>query len=192
MGSADVFYKPKRGYLRKNALKRFGNSHESIIFVFMEISLKSKTYGVKVCLIDDEDYVKIKDYIWCIVPNRKTFYAMSRIKLRHKKYKTVRMHQLLIDGSPIDHKDGNGLNNTKDNLRKATMQQNNFNVPLTARNRSGFKGVYKTPYNRYIACIRVSGKLIHGGSFGNGVDAAKRYNELARIHHGDFAWLNPV
>lgn len=158
----------------------------------MVIEINSKIHGLKQVLIDDEDYDKIKHLYWCIVPNRRTFYALSRIKIAHKKYKTVRMHQLLIDGKPIDHKDGNGLNNQKSNLRRATYQQNNFNTPLTKRNKTGFKGVYKTPYNTFVACVRVSGRLIHGGCFRNPIEAAKKYNELAIIHHGEFAWLNPV
>lgn len=154
--------------------------------------IHSKTYGTKECLYDDEDHDKISNYIWCVVPNRNTFYVLSRIKLGYKKYKTVRMHQLLIDANCIDHRDGNGLNNQKINLRASTTQQNNFNVGLTKRNKSGYKGVYKNPYNRYIACIRKSGKLYHGGCFSNIKDAARRYNEMARIYHGEFAWINEV
>lgn len=158
----------------------------------MVIILKSKKYGIKECLIDDEDFIKINHLKWCIVPNRSTFYALSRIRIGKMKYKTIRMHQLIIDGNPIDHKDGNGLNNQKNNLRKATRQENNFNVPLTKRNKSGYKGVYKTPYSRYIACIRVSGVLIHGGTFSTAEEAAKKYNELAITHHKEFAWLNQI
>lgn len=157
----------------------------------MKIDIKSKTYGAKICYYDKVDHELISKYTWCVVPNRETFYAMSRIKLGYKKYKTIRMHQLIIKGSKVDHRNGNGLDNRRLNLRAATTQQNNFNVGLTKRNKSGFKGVYMYR-NRYIACIRKSGKLIHGGSFKNVIDAAKRYNELALIHHGEFAWLNKV
>lgn len=157
------------------------------------ITLHSKTYGTKECFIDEEDYDKIKDKFWCIVPNRRTFYAMTRFKVSHGKYRTVRMHQMLIEGKPIDHKDGNGLNNQKSNLRSSTPQQNNFNTPPTSRNKSGYKGVHLSNWGTsYVACIRVSGKLIHGGSFKTAVEAAKKYNEMAMVHHGEFAWLNPV
>lgn len=158
----------------------------------MEIPLKSKKYGSKVCFIDESDFDKIKSFKWCIVPNRGTFYAMSRKIIGVKKYKTIRMHQLIIDGNPIDHINGNGLDNRKNNLRKATNQENNFNTPPTKRNKTGFKGVYKTPYNNYVACCRKSGILYHGGTFKDPKEAAKKYNELAVIHHGEFAWLNPV
>lgn len=155
------------------------------------ILIISKKYGPKECFIDDEDYDKIKDFIWCVGPNRGTFYAMSRLIVGNNKYKTIRMHQLLLDGKPIDHVDGNGLNNQKSNLRSATHQQNNFNVGITKRNKTGYKGVYKSVYS-FVATIRVNGKLIHGGSFKNAIDAAKKYNELAKEYHGKFAWLNPI
>lgn len=101
------------------------------------------------------------------------------------------MHQLFIDASVIDHKDGNGLNNVRSNLRDASSGQNNFNVGITKRNKSGYKGVYGYR-GKYVACIRKSGKLIHGGSFVTAIDAAKKYNELAIEHHGEFAWLNKI
>lgn len=101
------------------------------------------------------------------------------------------MHQLFIESKTIDHKDGNGLNNTELNLRDASNCENNFNVGLTKRNKSGFKGVYKARKG-YVATIRKCGKLIHGGTFPDPVSAAKKYNELALIHHGEFAWLNQL
>lgn len=159
----------------------------------VELIIKSKTYGEKVCYYDECDDDIVKKYIWCIVPNRKTFYAMSRIKIGYKKYKTIRMHQLICykgDGF-IDHIDRNGLNNTRKNLRRATTEQNNYNVAPTTRNTSGYKGVY--PYrNKFVACIRKSGKLIHGGSFKTAELAALKYNELALKHFGEFAYLNKV
>lgn len=154
--------------------------------------IRSKTYGEKICYFDDCNYEIVGMHVWCIVPNRKTFYAMTRLKIGHKKYRTLRMHQLFLTGGFIDHIDGNGLNNYSNNLRLATTQQNNFNVGLTKRNKTGYKGVYKSRNNKYVACIRKSGTLIHGGTFQYPIEAAKKYNELALIHYGNFAWLNPV
>lgn len=156
-----------------------------------KLIITSKTYGIHECTYDDIDHEKVLQHIWCVVPNRNTFYAMTRIKLGYKKYKTLRMHQLFIDSKVIDHKDGNGLNNTRLNLRDASDGQNNYNVGLTKRNKSGYKGVYKYR-NGFIATIRKKGKLIHGGTFKDAVSAAKKYNEMAIKHHGEFAWLNKI
>lgn len=158
----------------------------------IKLTIKSKTYGTKQCFYDERHHSIISKFIWCVVPNRDTFYAMSRVKIGDKKYKTVRMHQLIIKEGQVDHIDGNGLNNLDDNLRSATPQQNNFNVGLTKRNKSGYKGVYESRSGKFVACIRKSGKLIHGGTFKYAKQAAKKYNELATLHHGEFAWLNKV
>lgn len=101
------------------------------------------------------------------------------------------MHQLFVSGGKVDHKNGNGLDNRRSNLRLATTQQNNFNVGITKRNTSGYKGVYPAR-NGFVATIRKSGKLYHGGTFKTALEAAKKYNELAKQYHGEFAWLNRV
>lgn len=155
------------------------------------LTIKSKTYGTKMCIYDESDHEEVSKHIWCVVPNRGTFYAMTRLKLGNKKYKTLRMHQLFVKAKFVDHRDGNGLNNLRSNLRGATTQQNNFNVPITKRNKSGYKGVHKCG-KKYRACIRISGVLIDGGLHISPIDAARTYNEMAKIHHGEFAWLNPV
>lgn len=155
------------------------------------LTITSKTHGIHNVLYDDADHELISKFFWCVVPNRKTFYAMTRLPQGNKKYKTLRMHQLFLSGKPIDHIDGNGLNNQRVNLRRCTNQQNNFNQAISSRNKSGYKGVHYHS-GKYVACIRVSGKLYHGGVYETALEAAKRYNELAVVHHKDFAWLNPI
>ena len=64
----------------------------------------------------DEDYDKIKSLTWHATLNRNTWYAKSRYK-----GKVIRMHRfilgLVVDKPHIDHKDRNGLNNQRSNLR---------------------------------------------------------------------------
>lgn len=155
------------------------------------IIIKSKTYGVHKVYFDEKDRELVDSHTWCVVPNRQTFYAMSRLIIGPKKYKTIRMHQLFLKSKTIDHKNGNGLDNRRDNLRPATLQQNNFNVGLTKRNTTGYKGVYPARKG-FVATLRKSGTLYHGGTFNTAKEAAVRYNQLAKQHHGEFAWLNPV
>lgn len=45
------------------------------------------------------------------------------------------LHRLVVEGGEIDHIDGNGLNNTKSNLRAVDRTQNNHN-------RAGVRGCY--------------------------------------------------
>ena len=48
------------------------------------------------------------------------------------------MHRIIMncpDGKFIDHKDGNGLNNQKENLRICTKQQNSGNSKIPKTNK---------------------------------------------------------
>jgi hypothetical protein len=86
-----------------------------------------------------------------------------------------------------DHKDGDGLNNRRSNLRPCTSAQNKANVGLRSDNRSGFRGVSRNAQdNCWIA--RIQGR--HIGVFRDAVDAARAYDDAARKAFGEFAHLN--
>jgi hypothetical protein len=86
----------------------------------------------------------------------------------------------------IDHKDVSHANNSWENIRDATRSQNRCNVGPNKRNKLGVKGVYKRK-NRYIASIRVNGKLIGLGYFKTVEEASKAYENAANRHFGEFA-----
>lgn len=156
------------------------------------IRINSKKYGVKIVYFDEDDRDKIEKHIWCVGRNRGGFYAMTNLKLGDKLFKSGRMHHLIVPYRPVDHKDRNGLNNRKSNLRKTTLQENIFNTGLTSRNKTGYKGVSIGNGKKFVASIRYKGKLIYGGLFDNKKDAAMKYNELAILYHKEFAFLNKV
>jgi hypothetical protein len=89
----------------------------------------------------------------------------------------------------IDHVDGDGLNNQKRNLRKATPTQNGGNRVIQ-KHSSKFKGVtwWKKP-KKWVACIRFNTR-IHLGYFESETDAAKAYDAAALKLFGDFALTN--
>lgn len=167
----------------------------------MEFKLKSPKYGEKIVYIDDEDKELVEKYHWNILFVRGSFYVTSHITVKKHKYKTIKLHRLVMGvlGTPkihIDHKDNDGLNNVKDNLRKATIAQNSRNVGATVNSTTGFKGVFLYTKHRmagyYAVRIKINDKRVFGGYFKDPIEAAKKYNELAKIHHGEFAFLNPI
>lgn len=115
------------------------------------------------------------------------FYAIA-----HKpgtRSETIVMHQILAKGKRLDHKNRNGLDNRRCNLRPCTQSQNSANTRREP-GVSGYRGVYPTPAGKWIAGIRCNRKLIRLGTFEDKVSAALVRDRAARKHHGEFAILN--
>ena len=91
----------------------------------------------------------------------------------------------------VDHKNNDGLDCRRENLRTATRAQNCRNRPKHRNNTSGYKGVFKSGRS-WRAMIRVDGKLVCLGSFDTTIEAARVYDSEAVKRHGDFASLNGV
>lgn len=91
----------------------------------------------------------------------------------------------------IDHKNGDWLDNRRDNLRSATKAQNGQNRRLASNNSTGFKGVsLRRDRGTYLASIRSNGALRKLGTFATAEEAARAYDEAARSEFGEFAALN--
>jgi hypothetical protein len=87
----------------------------------------------------------------------------------------------------VDHKDNNGLNNRRSNLRLATGTQNNANQSLQRNNTSGYKGVtYRKDTGKWVAQTKVNGKRIGLGCFNSPEEAHRAYCEKMKELHGDF------
>lgn len=150
-------------------------------------------------LIDEEDAQMVMQYRWSVRRGRHTWYAVSyRGRGRHAR--PVFMHRLLmgLEGRrarsvEVDHVDGNGLNNTRANLRLATRAQNARNHRRSAANTSGYMGVsWHAGSRTWCVQIRAQGRALRVGLYRDLDDAARAYNEAARRYYGPFARLNDV
>lgn len=164
----------------------------------MELTIPTVQYGNKIVLIDDDDYELIKDFTWHIQYDKGNFYARCNTWVDGKR-KSPKMHRMIMGVSNVqyphvDHKNGNGLDNRKENLRLATIAENSRNVGTNSRSVTGYKGVsLYTKHNRagwYAVRLRKDKKNYFGGYFKDPIEAAKKYDELATLHHGEFAYLN--
>jgi hypothetical protein len=161
----------------------------------MELIINSKPFGIKVVFYDDQFDGFIKSKNWTIVKRDEIFYAVSRIK-ENGVVKVKYLHTVLFKcpkGKIIDHRDGNGLNNKSSNIRFVSESQNLMNRGAPLSNTTGFKGVHKRrDTGKFDVRISAHGIQYYGGCFDSLIEAAKRYNELAIIHHGEFAKLNVI
>jgi len=144
-------------------------------------------------IIDAEDVSLVEGYNWYARQDGLTAYAIRNSGLRPNSY-TVLMHRVITSadcGTMVDHVDGDGLNNRRQNLRFATAQQNQQNQRKTANCASKFKGVtFHKPSQKWIARIRISGHLHYIGQFLDEDSAARAYDERAVSVAGEFAHLN--
>jgi hypothetical protein len=85
----------------------------------------------------------------------------------------------------VDHINGDGADNRASNLRLATSSQNNQNRRLSARNKTGVKGVFRVSRSWRVS-VGVNGKY-HIAHFAKFEDAVKHSIELRARLHGDFA-----
>jgi hypothetical protein len=156
-----------------------------------EIELHSRKYPGLVALVDDDDYEVVSLYRWNPSKSRNTFYAATNILKDDGRRSSLLMHRLITGYPQTDHKDWNGLNNQRSNLRPATGTQNNANQRKRSNNSSGFKGVtWDTEQSKWYASIWVNYKRINLGRFASKVDAAIAYDVAARKYHGEYARTN--
>lgn len=149
----------------------------------------------KFALVDDEDFIHLSRFSWCALKGSRTWYA-TRFERTKRKNKCVYMHREILGISgkfDTDHRDGNGLNNQRANLRACTRQQNLQNKMCT--NPTGYKGVWldkrklSTPWQ---SGITQHYKKIHLGRFETAIEAAQAYNQAALKLFGQFARLNQI
>ncbi|MGB8225875.1 MAG: AP2/ERF family transcription factor, partial [Sedimentisphaerales bacterium] len=92
----------------------------------------------------------------------------------------------------IDHGDGDGLNNTRENLSIVTAAENSYNRRKCKNECSSrYKGVSREKKsNRWRAIINYKGIPIRLGYFDNEIEAAKAYDEAAKELYREYAKLN--
>lgn len=150
----------------------------------MEITL---TNDDRVALVSDVDYDWLRQHRWRLHDDNASGKPYVRGQIEGK---TVYMHRAITKCSPlykVDHRDSDGLNNQRPNLRIATHNQNNHN--RSGWGLSQYKGVYMDR-GRWRARIMFEGERIALGGFRNQIEAAKAYDVAAFEKFGEFAYLN--
>jgi len=152
----------------------------------MEIPLTRGLFA----LVDDADFDAIVAAgKWHAKPDWNTFYASRACARQGGKQRHISMHTFLTGWGYVDHVNGNGLDNRRENLRPADDSKNAMNRRMRSDNTSGFKGVSRHRL-KWRAEIRVSGQLINLGTFATPQEAARAYDAAAAHYFKEFARPN--
>lgn len=144
----------------------------------------------KIALIDDEDFDIVDEFQWRAQQNQDgRWYAMA-----WNPYPIfVLMHRHIIGANKdewVDHRNGDGLDNRKANLRICTPSENAASAGPTGVT-SNFKGVYwEKSREKWHVKIMKNGHRHFIGRFDSEVEAAKAYDGAAFELFGEFAYLN--
>lgn len=130
----------------------------------------------------------VRKYDWYMGKDGYPFtHHFSRIKLHRFVYKII-LRESIPQGMCIDHIDRNKLNNTNQNLRLATPQENSFNKSSKGKT----KGVRKVSEGNYSAIAIKNGIRHQIKNIPTEEAAALTYNLMAEELFGEFAALNII
>ena len=167
------------------------------------------TQGYK-AIVDDEDYERVNVKKWYIRKWKRNdkMYAERKETLDGKVI-TLMMHRFVMNEPSkefdIDHIDGNGLNNQKENLRICTRSQNCMNKRVRKDSGTGYKGVYEVKkdhkkllgpnakrFEAYIGIPETSGERLFLGRYHTLREAVIIYNNKAVELFGEYVLLNDI
>lgn len=147
----------------------------------------------KLTFIDDEDFAHVSKLNWFSQKVGRRWYAACDLRSRGGAY--ILLHRFILsapEGKEVDHKNGDGLDNRRDNLRICSVKNNRraFRRKIIGCS-SRFRGVrWHTLRNKWSAQIKTNGKQFYLGLFTDEVDAAIAYDTAAKKYFGEFASLN--
>lgn len=144
-------------------------------------------------LIDPEDRQLVEAYRWNVCKfnrtrNRQLFYVTGYVEGKNKA-----IHRIIMGDPPgmqVDHRDANGLNCRRYNLRVCTLQQNRMNDQNRRLSPTGKRGVYETCLGKFAVQITLSGKSRYFGIWPDLETASRVRDEIVLKHRGEFAVLN--
>lgn len=167
------------------------------------LSKNGKYAGMYVAIVDDEDYEILGNKNWYAEPKGINVYVyrkLNQVEKSGRKTRRISLHRFIMnapDGMEVDHINGNGLDNRRENLRICTRSEN-------AKNIRKHKGVHSSIYkgvrwysitkrwHAQISDVTKDGKrtVKSIGYFDDETEAAKAYDIWAHRLHGEFASPN--
>jgi len=135
----------------------------------------------QVALVDDDMYEELNQFKWYVQKDKNTFYALRSVPKIKGKQKKVWMQHAIIGKPPkgleVDHRNGQGVDNQRDNLRFVTHRQNSQNRK-NQKKTSNYPGVCWANYrNKWQANILINEHRKHLGHFTDEKEAFQAYQK---------------
>lgn len=141
-------------------------------------------------IIDASDAHLVEHTNWCVWVGPTVAYAMTNT-IKPGARSPAYMHRVILGapvGVEVDHRDSNGLDNRRRNIRLASHAENNWNKGVQANNRSGLKGIwFHAASRKWRASIQTSGRTTDLGLHSTKEEAHAAYTLAAIQLHGTFA-----
>lgn len=144
-------------------------------------------------IVDPEDFVGLSRYSWKLDRHG---YAIRNTRVNGKSV-GVLMHRQILGLTPrdrdvhTDHRNGERLDNRRDNLRRCSLSENNRHNGPHRSSSSRYKGVtWHRGVSKWQAAIYSGGKTHYLGLYESEDAAARAYDVAAEQLFGDYAFLN--
>lgn len=152
----------------------------------LKVKCRALWVGDRCILVDCEDYARVSKYKWIIIKVKKWFYAVRKVG-----GDTVYMHRFILDSAEdkyVDHKNGDGLDNRRHNLRECSNSENQYNVGKKSNSSQKYKDIRVTKSGTYQVRMRTPDGRIYK-TVKTEEEAIALYNDWAVKYHGEFARL---
>ena len=139
-----------------------------------------------VATIDPIDEDRVRQRRWRPLVQGRTVYAIAPLPRLRGKQRTLYMHRLIVEakrGESVAHRDGDGLNNTRRNVRVRTASRSrarrNGGLPDGVR-MSRYQGVrWDAESGMWEAVVGPHGASVRLGLYPTEEQAARAYDEVA-------------
>lgn len=143
----------------------------------------------KFAIVNDRDYERLNQYKWCLARDE----ASRSFTVAPWEQNSISMQAQIMEpkkGQIVLHRNGDRLDNRRENLILGTKGMVNLTRGLQSNNNTGYRGVYRYRNGRFGAKIRVNGHARFLGYYDSAEQAAQVYNQAAHEAWGDLAPLN--
>jgi hypothetical protein len=185
----------RRGGTLTPLTNRRGPSEIEIFNDHAEIVLTDR-YGAEKAraLIDLGDVDAVSDHRW-VADRRDCATYVRGYPAGNRGAGLVYLHRFLVgpgDKLTVDHWNGDGLDNRRENIRAVTQGQNNQNRAMSPKNKSGHRGVHwDADRGKWFAQVRDNGRAVALGRFDDIEEAARVATEARERLYENFQTREP-